>query len=151
MVQLFNRLFLLFSLQSSLAAARADNFYYPPEWSPKKVWVSSLVNQCVDSSFGSNLLIHAAVPVVFAWSGWIEQVSWPACAQGAGEKAWSGHPDYKVCFLRDITLFSCLYIHEDLKLDYAHRSWHLSTYTHLFAFNNRLADWTYSYAFVPCI
>jgi hypothetical protein len=24
-------------LQSSLAAARADNFYDPPEWSPKKV------------------------------------------------------------------------------------------------------------------
>lgn len=24
-------------LQSSLAAARADNFYYPPEWEPKKV------------------------------------------------------------------------------------------------------------------
>lgn len=32
-------IFLLFLcvLQSSLAAARADNFYYPPEWSPKKV------------------------------------------------------------------------------------------------------------------
>lgn len=23
--------------QSSLAAARADNFYYPPEWTPKQV------------------------------------------------------------------------------------------------------------------
>jgi hypothetical protein len=30
-------IFSLVFLQSSLAAARADNFYYPPEWSPKKV------------------------------------------------------------------------------------------------------------------
>ena len=28
-------------LQSSLAAARADNFYYPPEWSPNQVHVIS--------------------------------------------------------------------------------------------------------------
>jgi len=29
---------LWFLLQSSLAAARADNFYYPPEWDPSQVW-----------------------------------------------------------------------------------------------------------------
>lgn len=28
-------------LQSSLAAARADNFYYPPEWTPKQVFLHS--------------------------------------------------------------------------------------------------------------
>jgi hypothetical protein len=32
-----SNLFFVDLLQSSLAAARADNFYYPPEWSPKKV------------------------------------------------------------------------------------------------------------------
>ena len=32
-----SNLFCADMLQSSLAAARADNFYYPPEWSPKKV------------------------------------------------------------------------------------------------------------------
>ncbi|KAB5538252.1 hypothetical protein DKX38_015785 [Salix brachista] len=31
-----SNLFCADMLQSSLAAARADNFYYPPEWSPKK-------------------------------------------------------------------------------------------------------------------
>ena len=43
-------------------------------------------------------LIRAAVADVCAWSGWVEQVPWPACAQGAGEEARPGHPDYKVSF-----------------------------------------------------
>ena len=33
----FAKLALSGFLQSSLAAARADNFYYPPEWSPNQV------------------------------------------------------------------------------------------------------------------
>jgi len=28
-------------LQSSLAAARADNFYYPPEWEPSQVCLNN--------------------------------------------------------------------------------------------------------------
>jgi len=62
------------------------------------------------------LLICASVPVVCAWSGWIEQVPWPARAQGAGKEARSGHPDYKVCFLWDITSYSCLFILEDANM-----------------------------------
>ncbi len=37
----FAKLALLGFLQSSLAAARADNFYYPPEWTPNQVCFSS--------------------------------------------------------------------------------------------------------------
>ena len=38
-------LFLLSSwVQSTLAAARADNFYYPPEWDPKKVRGCKIIN-----------------------------------------------------------------------------------------------------------
>lgn len=35
------KLALLGFLQSSLAAARADNFYYPPEWTPSQVYFNS--------------------------------------------------------------------------------------------------------------
>jgi hypothetical protein len=43
-------------------------------------------------------LIRAAVADGCACSGWVEQVPWTACAQGAGEEARPGHPDYKVSF-----------------------------------------------------
>ncbi|KAF2318125.1 hypothetical protein GH714_041477 [Hevea brasiliensis] len=31
---------------SSLAAARADNFYYPPEWTPKQIWSFTMKSAC---------------------------------------------------------------------------------------------------------
>lgn len=41
-------------VQSSLAAARADNFYYPPEWTPKKVSMSFVIDaldHCLDYDY----------------------------------------------------------------------------------------------------
>lgn len=99
-----------FSLQSSLAAARADNFYYPPEWSPKKVRVSSSVNR-IAFSFGFDalwLLMHVGV-FLLSWNklGWAQQVPWTTCSQGTGEEAGPGHPDYKVWLSKNA--FSLLY------------------------------------------
>lgn len=41
--------------QSSLAAARADNFYYPPEWTPKQV--SLLFNHISKITFPKEISI----------------------------------------------------------------------------------------------
>jgi hypothetical protein len=40
------KLALFVYLQSSLAAARADNFYYPPEWDPSQVYLLTKIVLC---------------------------------------------------------------------------------------------------------
>jgi hypothetical protein len=47
--------------------------------------------------------MRLAVLVVYYQLGWVEQIPWAACPQGAGKEARPGHPDYKVWFLRTLT------------------------------------------------
>lgn len=54
-------------MQSSLAAARADNFYYPPEWTPNQVCVQlqrrlfKLVDEMLHIGFSPHLLFQGSL------------------------------------------------------------------------------------------
>lgn len=98
--------------QSSLAAARADNFYYPPEWSPKKVRHTAQFDFCCASCIamfscggGFTFFIRKFLVGCRRWLikhpilivlGLLEQVPWAACLTGKSEEAGSGYSDYKV-------------------------------------------------------
>lgn len=87
--------------QSSLAAARADNFYYPPEWTPNQVCQSIFVihlkvREGVPSIFSPLTMCWHLDSHVFPFSGFIEQVSWSTCFEGESKKDRSGHPNNKV-------------------------------------------------------
>ncbi|KAF9674142.1 hypothetical protein SADUNF_Sadunf10G0096900 [Salix dunnii] len=60
-------------LRSSIAAARADNFYYPPEWSPKK-------------KFNSVIYILIYVDDILI-TGWVELISWATYFERESKKA----------------------------------------------------------------
>lgn len=90
----FANLTLFGFLQSSLAAARADNFYYPPEWTPNQVcFPLSLLFDFVTAVY---VVRYFGSWHCFFCSGFFEQVSWSTCFKGESKKTWPGYLDYKV-------------------------------------------------------
>lgn len=80
-------------LQSSLAAARADNFYYPPEWTPNQVCLIYSLHIFVGTVYDWSVF---GILMFLCFSGFSEQVPWSTCSEGEGKKNRPGYFDYKV-------------------------------------------------------
>ena len=83
-------MFLFVFLQSSLAAARAENFNYPPEWTPDQVYVWIIVFENI--VFWSDFQILTSL----CFAGFFEQVPWSICFKGKSKENRPGYFDYKV-------------------------------------------------------
>lgn len=64
-------------LQSSLAAARADNFYYPPEWEPKKVCLCQIfMGMIFVASYFYFWAAHTALLFRVGWTNSMDNMLW---------------------------------------------------------------------------
>lgn len=93
--------------QSSLAAARADNFYYPPEWTPKQV--RFLFNHISAVTIFNHICTDFQIlTLLFHVSGVFEQISWSTCFERESKEIRSGHPYNKVGQLPKAFTFGAL-------------------------------------------